>query len=64
MRHPQFCDHCGGRFGLVTHRWWHNKFCKRTCKDAYVRELALGRDKISRWYGFIRGEWFQTSLPR
>jgi hypothetical protein len=43
MRRPQVCkhrvcDHCGGRFGMVTHRWWGNKFCKRTCKNAYLRE--------------------------
>jgi hypothetical protein len=48
---------------MLTHRWWGNKFCKRTCKDAYLRELALGRDKICRWYGFVRGERFQTFLP-
>ena len=48
IRHPQICDHCGGRFGMVTHRWWGIKFCKKTCKDAYLRELALGRDKIRR----------------
>ena len=29
MRRPQVCkhqvcDHCGGRFGMVTHRWWGN----------------------------------------
>src|SRR5215467_14046009 len=41
MRQPkvckhQVCDHCGGRFGMVTHRWWGNKFCKRICKDAYL----------------------------
>lgn len=49
------CDHCGGRFGMVTHRWWGSKFCKRTCKDAYLRELALGRDRIGRWLGALRG---------
>jgi hypothetical protein len=38
---------------MVTHRWWGNKFCKRTCKGAYLRELALGRDKIRRRYGFF-----------
>jgi hypothetical protein len=54
MRHRQACDHCGGRFGMVTCRWWGNKFCKRTCKDAYRREVALGRDKILCWYGFLR----------
>jgi hypothetical protein len=46
---------------MVTHRWWRNKFCKRTCKEAYLRELALGRDSIRRWCGFIRGDWCQTS---
>jgi hypothetical protein len=25
IRQPQVCDHCGGRFGMVTHRWWGNK---------------------------------------
>jgi hypothetical protein len=49
------CAHCGGRFGMVTHRCWGNKFCKRTCKNAYLRELALGGDKIRRWFGFRRG---------
>ena len=57
IRHPQICDHCGGRFGMVTHRWWGIKFLEKTCKDAYLRELALGRDKIRRG----RGRWFQTS---
>jgi hypothetical protein len=45
----QGCDHCGGRFGLVTHRWWGNKFCKKVCKEAYVREIWLDRDAIRRW---------------
>jgi hypothetical protein len=50
----QGCDHCGGRFGLVTHRWWGNKFCKKVCKDAYVHEIWLDRDAIRRWFGFPR----------
>src|SRR5215813_8405075 len=42
MRQPevckhQVCAHCGGRFGMVTHRWWGNKFCKRACKNAHRR---------------------------
>jgi hypothetical protein len=61
---PQVCDHCGGRFGLVTHRWWNNKFCKRTCKEAHLRELAFGRDQIRRWYGFLFVDGFKTSLTR
>jgi len=31
---------------MVTHRWWGNKFCKRTCKTAYLR----GNDRtLSGW---------------
>ena len=30
----QSCDHCGGRFGMVTFRWWGKKFCGWPCKDA------------------------------
>jgi hypothetical protein len=54
MKKPQVCDHCGGRFGMVTYRWWGNKFCKRACKDAYLHEVARDRDKILRWYGLLR----------
>ena len=50
----QVCAHCGGRFGLVTHRWWRNKFCKRTCRDNYIREVALDRDAIRRWLWVAR----------
>jgi hypothetical protein len=51
MRQPQVCkhrvcDHGGGRFGMVTHRWWGNKFCRRTCKNAYLRE---NHHTLSRW---------------
>jgi hypothetical protein len=59
MRRPQArkhqtCDHCGGRFGMVTHRWWAHKFCKRACKNAHLREFALDRDTIRRWFGLAR----------
>jgi hypothetical protein len=40
---------------MVTHRWWADKFCKKTCKAAYLRELALDRDTIRRWFGFPHG---------
>jgi hypothetical protein len=61
MRQPQVCKHqvcdrCGGRFGMVTHRWWGSKFCKRTCKDAYLREVALDRDTIRRWFGALSAQ--------
>jgi hypothetical protein len=49
---------------MVTHRWWGNKFCKRTCKDSYLRELALCREKIRHWYGFLRGDGFKLFSSR
>src|SRR5438132_2680038 len=69
MRQPQVCkhqvcDHCGGRFGMVTHRWWGNKFCKRTCKDAYLREVMLNRDIIRRWFSLpSRRDTFKALSP-
>jgi hypothetical protein len=39
----QVCDYCGERFDMVTQRWWGNKFCKRICKDVYLRENAVAR---------------------
>ena len=53
MQSRQVCDHCGGLFGMVTHRWWGSKFCKRRCKDAYRREIMLDRDTVLRWCGLI-----------
>ena len=69
MRQPQVCkhqvcDHCGGRFGMVTHRWWGNKFCKRTCKDSYLREITLDRDMIRRWFSLpLRRDTFKLLSP-
>jgi hypothetical protein len=62
MRQPevckhQVCNHCGGRFGMVTHRWWGNKFCKRRCKNAYLRENhhTLSGWVIPRFFTFAGG---------
>jgi hypothetical protein len=52
-RSRQVCDHCGGPFGMVTHRWWGNKFCKRRCKDAYLREIMLDRTTVHHWCGLL-----------
>jgi hypothetical protein len=69
MRQPQVCKHqvcdqCGGRFGMVTYRWWGNKFCKSTCKDAYLREVILDRDIIRRWFSLpSRRDNFKVLSP-
>lgn len=52
-RARQLCDHCGGQFGLVTHRWWGSKFCKRRCKEGHIREIMLDRRTIHRWCGLL-----------
>jgi hypothetical protein len=39
----QVCDYCGECFDMVTQRWWGNKFCKSTCKNAYLRENGGAR---------------------
>jgi hypothetical protein len=55
-RAGQRCDHCGGPFGLVTHRWWGGKFCKRSCKEVHIRErINLERRTIHRWCGLLTG---------
>ncbi len=53
----QVCDYCGGRFGMVTHRWWGDKFCKRTCKNAYLLENhhTLSGWVIPRFFTFAGG---------
>jgi hypothetical protein len=54
-RARQHCDNCGGPFGLVTHRWWGSKFCKRRCKEAHIRKIMLDRRIIHRWCGLLAG---------
>ena len=51
-RKRQRCDRCGGRFGLVTYRWWGAKLCKRACVDAYRREMAFHRYGVRFWFGW------------
>jgi ATP-dependent protease ClpP protease subunit len=62
MRRPrvcndQICDYCGGLFRVVTHRWWGKKFCKRRCKNAYLRDNhhTLSDWSIPRFFTFAGG---------
>jgi len=63
MRSRQVCDHCGGPFGMVTHRCWGSKFCKRRCKDAYLREIMLDRNTVHSWRGLLGVISRSRSLP-
>jgi hypothetical protein len=29
------CDHCGGKFGLVSQSLWSRRFCSKACKQVY-----------------------------
>jgi hypothetical protein len=40
------CDYCGGRLGLIVHRSWWQRFCKRACKTAFERRR---RERIRCW---------------
>jgi hypothetical protein len=44
-------------FRPATHRWWGDKFCKRTCKNAYLRENhhPLSGWVIPRFFTFAGG---------
>jgi len=42
---------------------WGNKFCKRRCKDAYLREIMLDRTTVQRWCGLLGLISRSRSLP-
>ena len=43
---------------------WGNKFCKRTCKDAYLHEVSLDRNIIRRWVSLPSRRILSNSSPR
>jgi hypothetical protein len=47
------CSFCGGRFGLIRHRHFTKQFCKATCKEQYLQDLA----RQGRVSGRIVGAW-------
>ncbi len=53
MIHPENrCANCGGRFGLVSHRHFGLRFCRKACKDDFVTKAAKDRARIRKWFGF------------
>ena len=45
----QRCDHCHGRFGLVSHRCYLKRFCSRKCRGRHKRKLAMAiEDQVKR----------------
>lgn len=48
------CRQCGGKFGLVVHRWWGERFCTLACKKAFLHKAKEDRDKLKRWLSFLK----------
>jgi hypothetical protein len=47
------CAYCGGGLGLISHRKYSLRFCKKDHKKAFEHRLELERlDKV-RWLNFI-----------
>jgi hypothetical protein len=42
------CDYCRGKLGLIVHRKWRRRFCKRACKTAFE---CRRRDEVQRRWG-------------
>jgi len=41
------CDFCGGRFGLLSHRFLGKRFCRKRCRrDYFAARLQKMRSKI------------------
>jgi hypothetical protein len=34
------CANCGGKFGLVCYHHWGMRFCRKSCKDAFLVKAA------------------------
>jgi hypothetical protein len=47
------CAHCGGRFDLIRYRRGFQRFCKRSCRDAYRRQEILDHRRRQSWYEFL-----------
>jgi hypothetical protein len=48
------CAQCGGKFGLIRHRWYSRQFCSLRCRGRFLNQLAQDRDKLRRWLGFLK----------
>lgn len=48
---------------MVTHRWWGNKFCNKTCKNASLRENhhTLSGCIMPRFFTFAGGAYFAAA---
>ena len=45
------CANCGGKFGLVYHRHWRLRFCRKACKDNFLSKTAKDHALMKKWFG-------------
>ncbi len=43
------CDHCAGKFGLVSHSHFGRRFCRKACKQKFAAKRARERDDLVAW---------------
>ena len=47
------CANCGGKFGLVCHRHWGLRFCRKVCKTNYLAKTAKDYVRMRKWFGML-----------
>jgi len=47
------CATCGGKFGLLRHRWFGYAFCKRKCKSDFLAKRQREIERVRRWLGYL-----------
>ena len=47
------CSFCSGRFGLIRHHHWDAQFCRKSCKEAYLKKIAEDREKARRFLDYL-----------
>jgi len=46
------CTNCGGKLGLVSHQHWHQRFCRKACRDDFLAKTAKGYARLRKWLGW------------
>jgi hypothetical protein len=47
------CNYCGGQLGLIVHRRFTLRFCKKACKKAYEHKQDKERRAKLDWHAFL-----------
>jgi len=48
------CGQCGGKLGLIVHRYWELRFCRRACKRSYLEQhVERDRERLRRWFAYL-----------